>query len=342
MLNILLAILVFGLLIFIHEGGHFLAARAFGVQVDEFAIGMGPKLISKKSKKTGTTWSLRMFPIGGFVSMPGEDEQSDLPNGIDKKPAWQRFIITAAGAFTNLLVGVIVMFALVLSSGNLDSNTVHSFIEQEGTSSSQYGLMADDTIIKVNGVRTHTGNEVVYEIMHAGDNPITLTVLRSGEKVVLENVIFQTVTVQGVVFGNPDFKVYPEEPTFFNCMYHAWFRSLSTIKMIWDSIIDLVGGRYGMEAVSGPVGVTQAIGTAAKSGAQSVVYLAVVISMNLGIFNLLPIPALDGGRLVFILFEMITRRRLDPKVEGYIHFGGIVLLMLLMVLITAKDIISLF
>lgn len=342
MLNILLAIFVFGLLIFIHEGGHFLAARAFGVQVDEFAIGMGPKLISKKSKKTGTTWSLRLFPIGGFVSMPGEDEQSNLPNGIDKKPAWQRFIITAAGAFTNLFVGVIVMFALVLSSGNLASNTVHSFIEQEGTSSSQYGLMADDTIIKVNGVRTHTGNEVVYEIMHAGDNPITLTVLRSGEKVVLENVIFQTVTEQGVVFGNPDFKVYSEEPTFFNCMYHAWFRSLSTIKMIWDSIIDLVGGRYGMEAVSGPVGVTQAIGTAAKSGAQSVVYLAVVISMNLGIFNLLPIPALDGGRLVFILFEMITRRRLDPKVEGYIHFGGIVLLMLLMVLITAKDIISLF
>ncbi len=342
MLNILLAILVFGLLIFIHEGGHFLAARAFGVQVDEFAIGMGPKLLSKKSNKTGTTWSLRLFPIGGFVSMPGEDSESDIPNGIDKKPAWQRFIITAAGAFTNLLVGVIVMFALVLSSGTLASNTIHSFVEQEGVSSSQYGLMAGDTIIKVDGVRTHTGNEVVYEIMHAGDEPITLTVLRSGEEVVLRNVVFQTVTEQGVVFGQPDFKVYSEEPTFFNCIYHAWFRSLSTIKMIWDSLIDLVSGRYGMEAVSGPVGVTHAIGDAAKSGLQNVVYLAVVISMNLGIFNLLPIPALDGGRLVFILFEMISRRRLDPKIEGYIHFGGIVLLMLLMVLITAKDIVSLF
>ncbi len=342
MLNILLAILVFGLLIFIHEGGHFLAARAFGVQVDEFAIGMGPKLLSKKSKKTGTTWSLRLFPIGGFVSMPGEDEESDLPNGIDKKPAWQRFIITAAGAFTNLLVGVIVMFALVLSSENLALNTIHSFVEHEGVSSSQYGLMEGDTIIKVNGVGTHTGNEVAYEIMHAGDESISLTVRRADEVVLIENVKFPTMIEGGVVFGLRDFDFVFVEPTFSNCMYQAWFRSLSTIKMIWDSLIDLVSGRYGMEAVSGPVGVTQAIGDAAKSGAQSVVYLAVVISMNLGIFNLLPIPALDGGRLVFILFEMIARRRLDPKIEGYIHFGGIVLLMLLMVFITAKDIISLF
>lgn len=339
---IVIALLIFGFLIFIHEGGHFLAARIFGVQVDEFSIGMGPKIFSKKSKKTGTSYSLRAFPIGGFVSMPGEDEQSDLPNGIDKKPAWQRFIITAAGAFTNIVVGLIVMFILVLSTRSLASNRIHSFIEQDGISSSQSGLAVNDKIVAVENVRTHTGNEVAYEIMHSATEPIDITVIRNGEKIVLEDVAFGTFTESGVVFGNVDFKVYSDDPTFFNCLYHAWFRSLSTIKMIWDSLLDLITGRYGMDAVSGPVGVTEAIGTAAKSGVATLVNLAVVISMNLGVFNLLPFPALDGGRLVFILFEMITRRRLNPKIEGYIHLVGITLLMLLMIFITAKDIVSLF
>jgi regulator of sigma E protease len=333
----LVAILIFGLLVFVHEGGHFLAARMFGVQVDEFAIGMGPKILSHKSKKSGTSYSWRLFPIGGFVSMPGEDEQSNIENGIDKKPAWQRFIITAAGAFMNLVLGIVVMFILVISTRSLASNTIYCFTD--GATPNQ--LMVNDTIIAVDGVRTHTGNEVVYEIMHKAIKPIDITVIRNGEKLTLEDVVFETKTDSGVTIGEPNFFVYSDEPTFLNSVKHAWYRSLSTIKMIWDSLIDLLTGRYGVEAVSGPVGVTQAIGQAAKTGVSNLVYLAVVISMNLGVFNLLPFPALDGGRLVFITFEMITRRRLDPKIEGYIHLAGITILILLMIFITAKDIVSL-
>lgn len=341
-LSILVAILVFGFLIFIHEGGHFLTARAFHVHVEEFSIGMGPKIFSHRSKKTGTAWSWRLFPIGGFVSMPGEDEISDLPDGFDKKPAWQRFLITAAGAVTNIVIAVLVMFFLVLAGKNLASNVVYSsggFTEPNAAVQIQPG----DRIVRVGNAATHIGNQVVYEIMHQGIEPIPVTVIRDGKTVVLENVVFASQSESGVTYGTPDIKVYSEPHTFLNCLKHAWFRSASTVKMIVDSIVDLFRGRYGIEAVSGPIGVTEAIGEAAKAGGISnVVYLAVVISMNLGIFNLLPLPALDGGRLIFLLLEMIFRRRLNPKIEGMIHFVGLALLMVLMVIVTIKDISTLF
>ncbi len=337
-LYVLLAIFIFGVLILIHEAGHFLFARLFRVTVHEFAIGMGPKVISHTSKKTGIAYSLRLLPFGGFVSMAGEDEESDDPNAFNKKPVWQRFIITAAGAAVNLLAGILVMGILVATSKALPSTTIHHFDEK--STSVQY-LQEKDQITAVDGTRVYTFNDLLYEIMRKGVEPIDVTVKRNGTEITVADVVFPTITDSGVVFGNVDFIPYAEAKTPLNILKHACVRSASTIKMIWESLYDLVSGRYGVEAVSGPVGVTQAMSEAASTGIANLVYLAVVISMNLGIMNLLPLPALDGGRLVFLLVEGIRRKPVSPRIEGYIHFAGLAVLMLLMVLVTFKDIIGL-
>lgn len=337
-LYILLAIFIFGILILIHEAGHYLFARLFHVTVYEFAIGMGPKILSHTSKKTGIAYSLRLLPFGGFVSMAGEDEESDDPNAFNKKPVWQRFIITAAGATVNLVAGILVMGILVATAKALPSTTIHSF--DENSTSVQY-LQAKDQITAVDGTRVYTFNDLLYEIMRKGVEPIDITVKRDGTEITISDVVFPTITDSGVVFGNVDFIPYAEAKTPLAVLKHACVRSVSTIKMIWESLYDLVSGRYGMEAVSGPVGVTQAMTEAASTSLSSLVYLAVVISMNLGIMNLLPLPALDGGRLVFLLIEGIRRKPIPARIEGYIHFAGLAVLMLAMVLITFKDIIGL-
>lgn len=337
-LYVLLAIFIFGILILIHEAGHFLFARLFRVTVHEFAIGMGPKVLSYTSKKSGIAYSLRFLPFGGFVSMAGEDEESEDPNAFNKKPVWQRFIITAAGAVVNLVAGILVMSILVATSKALPSTTIHSFAEN--STSIQY-LQPMDQITAVDGTRVYTFNDLLYEIMRKGVEPIDITVKRGGTEITVADVVFPTITDSGVVFGNVDFIPYAEEKSPVNVLKHACVRSASTIKMIWESLYDLVSGRYGMEAVSGPVGVTQAMTEAASTGIANMVYLAVVISMNLGIMNLLPLPALDGGRLVFLLVEGIRRKPVSPRIEGYIHFAGLAILMLFMVLVTFKDIIGL-
>ncbi len=338
---IILALLIFGFLIFIHELGHYLTARLFKVSIREFAIGMGPKIFRRVSKKTGIAYSLRLFPIGGYVSMEGEDTTTEDENGFSRKPVWQRIIITAAGAAMNILVGVLVMSVLVVFQENLPSTTVAVFDNGEASASYTAGLREGDTVTKVGNTPVYIANDVVYQIMRKGIEPIDLTVIRNGEKIVIEDVIFPTITESGAVFGNMDFRVYAEEKTPLNVLKHAFFRSASTIVMIWDSLFDLFSGRYGVESVSGPVGVTEALGEAAEQGSTNLVYLAVVISMNLGVMNLLPLPALDGGRLVFQLVELVRRKPIRPEIEGYVHFAGLVLLMLLMVVITCKDIVNL-
>lgn len=342
--HIVLALLIFGFLIFIHELGHYLTARAFGVTIREFAIGMGPKLFSHRSKKTDIQYSLRALPIGGFVSMVGEDEESDDENAFHRKPVWQRIIITAAGAFMNLVIGVLVMSLLVMTQEVLPSNVIGAFVEYEdGTPNyaQAAGLQIGDEIVEIEGTRVRIANETVYEVMRRGIEPLDVTVIRNGERITFEDVLFPTIVDHGIRYGNVDFKVNPEEKTPATVFKHAVFRSTSTIKMIWESLYDLIRGRYGVESVSGPVGVTKALGEAAESGFGDLVYLAVVISMNLGVMNLLPLPALDGGRLFFQIIELIRRKPVRPEIEGYVHFAGMVLLMILMVVVAVKDIFTL-
>jgi len=199
-----------------------------------------------------------------------------------------------------------------------------------------------DRVTHVNGTRVFTGNELVYEILNDGYEPVDLTVVRNGETVELNDVLFPSLVSEGITFGSADFRVYAEQKSFGNILKHSFSRSVSTVKMIFDQLGDMIGGRYGLNAVSGPVGVTEGMVTAAKSGATDFLYLVIVITVNLGVFNLLPIPALDGGRLLFLVVEGVTRKPVNKNIEGYIHFVGLMLLLLLMVLIFCKDIAGLF
>ena len=343
--TILIAILVFGFLIFIHEFGHYIFARIFKVTINEFSIGMGPKLVWYDSKKTGIRYSLAMIPIGGFVAMAGEDDESDDPNSFDKKPAWQRFIITAAGATINILFGfiaVLIMTAIVDFGGT----TVADFVPKEQSgyeiSSEDSQLMAGDTIIKVDGKRVHIAEELSYEIMRRGYEPIDLTVIRNGEEIVLYDVVFPCVTESGQTFGMMDFRVYADDKTFSSVMKYSFFKSMMLVRMVWESLYDLIVGRYTFAAVSGPVGISTAIGDAARAGAVSLIYITTIISINLGVMNLLPIPALDGGRLVTTIFEMITKKRIPTKIEGIINGVALTILLGFSVFIMIKDIIQLF
>ena len=337
-LYILIAVFAFGLMILLHELGHFLTARACGVKIEEFSIGMGPRLCGVTDKR-GTAFNLRALPFGGFVSMKGEDEEADGANSFAEKRPWQKFLIVAAGGLMNVLLAFVLMFGIVLSQEALASNVVAQF--RDGATSSAE-LAVGDRIVRVDGTRTRVYYDVAYEIMHAGYEPIDVEVIRDGQKLVLHDVTFPTQTSSGMLFGAVDFVPYAEAKNVGNLLKHTFVRSFSTVKMNWDSLIDMIFGRVSMDAVSGPVGVTEALGDAAKSGGGSFAYLLCVLSMNLGVVNLLPLPALDGGRLVFILFEMIFRKKVPAKYEAAVHFVGIVLLLGLMVLVTFKDIAKLF
>lgn len=341
-LYLLLTLLLLGVLVFLHEGGHFLLARLNDITVNEFAIGMGPKIFSKVSKKSGIRYSIRAFPIGGFVSMAGEDEASDDVNAFCNKNVWRRISTVLAGPVTNILVGFIGMLVLVLLTVPA-SNIVAVF--SENATSSECGLQVDDKIVAVNGVKTHTGNEVAYEITYQGDEPLDITVIRNGEMIVLEDVSFPKVEESGVVLGTLDFQFWgvgEGEKDFGLIISHTFWRTYSTAKMVWDSLADLITGRFGLDAISGPIGMTELVGSAIATGWESVLYLWVIISVNLGVMNLLPLPALDGGRLVFLLWEAVTRKPVNKNVEAYINAAGLLILMAFMLIITFKDIFKLF
>ena len=304
MLTLLYAVLVFGFLIFIHEFGHYIFARIFGVTIHEFSIGMGPKLVWYDSKKTGIRYSLSMLPFGGFVAMAGEDGESDDPNAFHKKPAWQRLIITAAGASINILCGFLVMIVLATMIP-IGSTTVHSFrtVEGEVASTQESGLCVGDTILRVDGKRTRNADSLIYEVMRRGYEPVDLVVLRNGEELLLPDVRFPISEEQGQVFGTIDFVVLRSEKKVGTVLHYAFAKSFLIVRMCWESIIDLITGRYTLAAVSGPVGISGALGDAAAAGIASFLSLVALISINLGVMNLLPLPALDGGRIFTILTE---------------------------------------
>lgn len=339
-LYLLLTFLLLGILIILHEGGHYTAARLSGIKVNEFAVGMGPKVFSWTSKKTGILYSVRALPIGGFVSMEGEDGEAKDENAFYKKPIWRRLVTVLAGPFMNLLVGFLGMFILILATPTLASNTVAGF--QDIAISPAAGLSVGDKIVAVDGVPVHTANEVVYEIMNSGFEPITLKVVRNGEKITLNNVTFPSFEEEGTRFGSYDMIFSVENKNVLTVAKHSFWRALSCVKMVWDSISGIVTHRFGVSSVSGPIGISQTVGEAASMGWTNLLYLFVLISINLGVMNLIPFPALDGWRTFTLLYEAVFRRPMNRNVEGYINFIGLALLMLLMLIITGKDIKNVF
>lgn len=339
--TIAVAILFFGLIIIIHECGHFAFAKLFGVKINEFSIGMGPALFKKQ--KGETTYAVRCLPIGGYVSMEGEDEESDDDRAFNKKPVWQKIIIVAAGASMNLILGVVIMAILLSTSTDLiGTNTIKSFYDN--SVSSQYGLQAGDKFLEIDGHRVWSERDLSFLMARSKDGVFDFTVERNGEKVQLDNVHFQTREVEGITVIQYDFIIIGEPVGFLNVVENSFTQSASIVRMVWLSLFDLVTGRYGMSELAGPVGTVNIIAdvteTAASSGnLENLLLIMSLITINIGIANLLPLPALDGGRLFFLLVEGIRRKPVNPKYEGFIHAAGLALLLLLMVFVTYNDIV---
>lgn len=338
----LVAILFFGLLISIHELGHFTFAKLFKVKVNEFALGMGPAIFKKK--KGDTTYALRLLPIGGFVSMEGEDEESEDENAFNRKKVWQKIIIVAAGAVMNLILGVVIVSVVLSMEDIIGTGTIYKFYDN--ASSQQTGLQVEDEILEIDGHRVFSDMDISFLMGRSDDGVFDMTVRRNGKKVELKDVTFQTEKDGKYTFITYDFVILGEEPTIFNVITNSFKRSASITRLVWLSLFDLVTGKYGLTDLSGPVGTVNVIADAAASAAQSkdglitALTMMAFVSINIGIFNLLPLPALDGGRLFFLIIEGIRRKPINPKYEGYVHGAGLALLLLLMLAVTFNDIMT--
>ena len=346
-LYLLLTFFLLGILIFVHELGHYLTARACRVTIHEFALGMGKRLCGFTSKKTGIQYSLRLLPIGGYVAMAGEDEEVDDPNAFNKKNVWQRMLILVAGAAMNVLTGFLAMLILVsgmlLQGYNLPSTQIADFAT--GAPSHISGLEVGDVVLKVDGVRVYTGYDLTYEIMNSGYEAVDVVVERDGKVITVPGVVFPVTASQNVAIGNVDFSVAAMEGSLGNVLKTAVVRSASTVKMVFDSLIGIVSGRYSVKDLSGPIGVSTAVSQVATGPMPTwnLLYLFAVIAINLGVMNMLPIPALDGGRLFFRFVEVIRfGKPVRPDVEAKIHSVGMVLLLLATAVIAFKDIFTLF
>lgn len=348
--TLLIAILIFGLIIGIHEFGHFIVAKLNHIQVNEFAIGMGPKLLH--FRKGETTYSLRLFPIGGFCSMEGEDQSSENPNAFEKKAVWRRMLVVLAGAFMNLVLGFVLITVLLCTSTKIPSTVIARFAETTNSAgetvtaseSERSGLRVGDKIIAIDGSHILSATDLIYKLQTTETDSYDVTVKRDGARVVVENVKFHNDNTDGLL----DFAVEGKSKNPVNVVTYAAKDTAATAKLIWMSLVELVSGKYSLQDLSGPVGTVSVIEQAASSGenllerVQSVMNLTIFITVNVGVFNLLPIPGLDGSRFVFLLIEAIRRKPVPKNREAKVHLIGMAALFLLMILVTVQDITRFF
>lgn len=340
-LTALAAILIFAVMIFVHELGHFIAAKALGVKVNEFALGMGPKIISKQ--KGETLYSLRLFPIGGFCAMEGEDEETKDERSFSNKKPWKRLIILVAGAAMNIVLGFVLLLGL-----NTFSEAYMEPVITEVTARSaadEAGIMSGDRILKVNGRNVNIVADFRWEIERNGNDDLRLDFVmeNNGEKRKVSVVpdIVDNRPVYGIKYGEI------KENSIFATVKNSVYETIFYARVVIDSLFDLIRGRVPISQVSGPVGIVNEIGNAVEqaqqTGAEGIINLiglAILLTVNLGVFNLLPFPALDGGRILFVVIEMIRRKPVPVEKEAIVHFVGIVILLGLSVLIAFKDIFT--
>lgn len=434
---IAIGVLLFEFIVFFHEFGHFITAKKFGVQVNEFAIGMGPKLF--QFERGETKYTLRLLPIGGYCALEGENEESDNERAFINKPVWQRMIVIVAGAFNNIVLGLVMMAILVVQSPVFSSTTISDFAQSAFTSKS--GLQTGDKFLEIGDYKITNSRDITFavamlqldivdgqdfsvykedcgftllrqytslkaedytedelkeitEAFNDGINKINVctskeeadkitqetlaqvnklsgkdykpeeqeymperkrfrtdvTVLRAGEEITLEDVDFYTYLGDD---GNPavaiDFSVEPIEKTFLSTVSESFTGTVSVVRMIYKSLFGLVTGTYGMNDMAGPVGAASVVTQAAQSGLQTsfvdavdnILYMMMIITVNLGIVNLLPLPALDGGRFLFMVIEVIMRKPVPAKYEGWVHAAGFILLLGFIAVITLNDIVRL-
>ena len=351
-MSVLFAILLFSILIFVHELGHFVAAKLSGVQVNEFSMFMGPALWKKKVGET--LYAIRLIPIGGYCAMEGEDGGSDNPRSFDKAAWWKRLIILAAGAAMNFIIGVQIMVMVYLPVQRVVVPVINSF-EEFSTVDGANGLQVGDRILEVDGEKLYVQSDFSLILTLNGGDVHDLVVERQGKKVLLDDFLMEKheVTYEdgstGMLYGM-NFSV--EELDFPGKLAYAWNNSLDTVRMVRLSLQMLFTGKAGFSDMSGPVGIVEQMSDVAQASETwldallNMLYFGGFIAINLAVMNLLPIPALDGGRIVGVVLttvvEAVTKKKINPKYEGYLHGAGMVLLLGLMAVIMFKDIIGLF
>ena len=344
-LFILIGILIFGLLVAVHELGHFAAAKACGVKVNEFAVGMGPAILKKQ--KGETLYSLRCIPFGGYCAMEGEDEDSGDERAFTRQKAWKRLIILAAGSAMNFLMGYVIVLILFSGAGGFRAPVIEAFMEGCPYESAE-GLQQGDRFLRIDGKRVWQYYDI-GELLGKGGDTHDIVLRRDGKRVELEDYPIVPVEYEGQERKMYGFYFGVDEPTVFNKLRYAGATTMEFVRMVWDALGQLVGGKVSVNDLSGPVGIVDMMaetGEQAESlsdGLYSIFYLGAFIAVNLAVMNMLPIPALDGGRVFFLLvtalFEAITKKKLDPKYEGYIHAAGMVLLLALMAFVMYNDVL---
>ncbi|MEG0895691.1 MAG: M50 family metallopeptidase [Oscillospiraceae bacterium] len=334
-MGILYTILIFGVIITIHEFGHFIVAKLCKMKILEFSIGFGPKIYKSKG-----VFTLRLLPIGGYVALEGEDEDSQDENSFSKKPVWQRMLVIVAGATMNLILGFIIMLGIYSSQPVYNSSTVAEFTQNATTQAT--GLMVGDKIVKVNKTTILNDRDIVFELFREDDGIVDMKVVRDGKKIDLKGVKFDVSGEGENRTINFDFKVVGVKRNVFTALDYTVKNTVSLARNSWVSIADLFTGTVKFSDLSGPVGVGKVVNQAQKVGIESVLMIAAFISISIGMFNLLPFPALDGGKLVLLVIELITKKAIPKKVEAIINAVGLLLLLGLMVAVTFKDIFFLF
>ena len=341
-LLILIGVLFFGVIIFFHELGHFLLAKASGIRVNEFALGMGPKLFG--FRKGETQYSLRLLPIGGYCAMEGEDEDSGDPRAFGNKPVWKRFLVVAAGGIFNIVLGFFLMMIVLGQQDVFATTQIASFTE--GSALQAAGAQVGDTIVEVDGYSIYTDRDLSFALALADPDAVSMVVNRDGRRVDLGTFALHSQTLEdGSSMVSLDFYVEPEAVTFLSLVRRSATDTLSMARMVVETLKGLFTGRFGLNDVAGPIGTAQAIGQAASAGLSesfgqavlNILLMIVMITVNLGVINLLPLPALDGGRLLFLLWEGVTRHPVPAKYEGYVHAVGFVLFIGLTVVIAFHD-----
>ena len=344
MLYIAVGILIFGLLIGVHELGHFAAAKACNVKVTEFSVGMGPALF--KIRKGETLYALRCVPFGGFCAMEGEDGDSADPRAFSRQKVWKRLIILAAGSGMNFIMGLIIVLILFANAGAFRSPVIDSFMEGCPYESAD-GFQKGDRILRIDGKRVWLYYDV-GDYLANGEETHDVVLRREGRRVTLEDYPLVPIEYEGVEGKMYGFYFGTEPATIGRKLSYSWNTTMEFVHLVWDALGQLFGGKVTVNDLSGPVGIVDMM---AETGEQAesvsdalhnIFYLGAFIAVNLAVMNMLPIPALDGGRifllLVTALIEALIRKKLDPKYESYIHAAGMILLLLLMAYVMFHDI----
>ncbi len=322
------AILMFCVLIFIHELGHFVAAKASGVKVNQFALGMGPALF--KFQKGETEYSLRLLPIGGYCAMEGEDTESEDSRAFNNKPAWKKTIIVIAGSFMNLVLAVLLMTIVVYHIGTA-TTTVASLVKD--SPAIEAGIMEGDKILKIDGKEIKEWNDVSAVVAGTTENQVDLVVERKGSEVALTSALVEQD-------GRKMIGISPTlEKSVSGALVNGPKATWNMTKSMYDILKQLFTGQVSTKELTGPVGIIYMVNETSKAGMINFLYLMALISLNLAIINMLPLPALDGGRLLFIIVRKFTGRAITDEMEGKIQTVGLLLLFALMIYVTWNDIL---